>query len=90
MGFCSDINCSNKSTLNCGKSFFRFPLTNKKLTKIWGMKMKHWKFYPCKFSKICSDHFTPNCINPGVGFGETYFETECNSNYFQFLTIIKN
>ncbi|RXG62859.1 hypothetical protein Avbf_16443, partial [Armadillidium vulgare] len=27
------------------------------------MKMKHWKFYPCKFSKICSDHFTPDCIN---------------------------
>ncbi|RXG58190.1 hypothetical protein Avbf_11114 [Armadillidium vulgare] len=32
--------------------------------------MKRWKFYPCKFSKICSDHFTPDCINPGVGFGK--------------------
>ncbi|RXG51277.1 THAP domain-containing protein 1 [Armadillidium vulgare] len=81
MGFCSAINCSNKSTLNCGKSFFRFPLTNKKLTKIWVMKMKRGKFYPSKFSKICSDHFTPDCINPGVGFlkkrkEQEYFETE--------------
>ncbi|RXG52191.1 hypothetical protein Avbf_16121, partial [Armadillidium vulgare] len=28
-----------------------FPLTNKKLTKIWGMKMKHWKFYLLKKRK---------------------------------------
>ncbi|RXG55341.1 THAP domain-containing protein 1 [Armadillidium vulgare] len=99
MGFCSAINCSNKSTLNCGKSFFRtdddlkwvesfFPLTNKKLTKIWVMKMKRGKFYPSKFSKICSDHFTPDCINPGVGFWETYFEP-MHSNYFQFFTSSK-
>ncbi|RXG67097.1 THAP domain-containing protein 1 [Armadillidium vulgare] len=84
MGFCSAINCSNKSTLNCGKSFFRFPLTNKKLTKIWGMKMKHWKFYPCKFSKICSDHFTPDCINPGVGFGKPTLKQNAIPTIFNF------
>ncbi|RXG73297.1 THAP domain-containing protein 1, partial [Armadillidium vulgare] len=50
--------------------FIIFLLTNKKLTKIWVMKMKRGKFYPSKFSKICSDHFTPDCINPGVGFGK--------------------
>ncbi|RXG54944.1 hypothetical protein Avbf_17770 [Armadillidium vulgare] len=33
------------------------------------MKMKRGKFYPSKFSKICSDHFTPDCINPGVDLG---------------------
>ncbi|RXG56302.1 THAP domain-containing protein 5 [Armadillidium vulgare] len=83
MGFCSAIN-SNKSTLNCGKSFFRFPLTNKKLTKIWVMKMKRGKFYPSKFSKICSDHFTPDCINPGVGFGKPTLKQNAIPTIFNF------
>ncbi|RXG55931.1 BTB/POZ domain-containing protein 9 [Armadillidium vulgare] len=50
------------------------------------MKMKRWKFYPCKFSKICSDHFTPDCINPGVGFGKPTLKQNAIHNYFQFFT----
>ncbi|RXG57723.1 hypothetical protein Avbf_17437 [Armadillidium vulgare] len=65
-----------------------FPLTNKKLTKIWGMKMKRWKFYPCKFSKIYSDHFTPDCINPGVGFGKPTLK-RMQFQLFSFFTISK-
>ncbi|RXG60965.1 hypothetical protein Avbf_17279, partial [Armadillidium vulgare] len=57
MGFCSAINCSNKSTLNCGKSFFR---------------------------KICSDHFTPDCINPGVGFGKPTLKQNAIPTIFNF------
>ncbi|RXG53028.1 hypothetical protein Avbf_12898 [Armadillidium vulgare] len=52
------------------------------------MKMKRGKFYPSKFSKICSDHFTPDCINPGVGFGKPTLK-RMQFNYFQFFTIIK-
>ncbi|RXG61966.1 DNA transposase THAP9 [Armadillidium vulgare] len=61
-----------------------FPLTNKKLTKIWVMKMKRGKFYPSKFSKICSDHFTPDCINPGVGFGKPTLKPNAIPTIFNF------
>ncbi|RXG58219.1 hypothetical protein Avbf_18253 [Armadillidium vulgare] len=49
--------------------FHLFPLTNKKLTKIWGMKMKRWKFTLVNSAKYALN-FTPDCINPGVGFGK--------------------
>ncbi|RXG55392.1 hypothetical protein Avbf_17764 [Armadillidium vulgare] len=48
------------------------------------MKMKRWKFYPCKFSKIYSDHFTPDCINPGVGFGEPTLKQNAIPTIFNF------
>ncbi|RXG59478.1 THAP domain-containing protein 1 [Armadillidium vulgare] len=48
------------------------------------MKMKRWKFYPCKFSKICSDHFTPDCINPGVGFGKPTLKQNAIPTIFNF------
>ncbi|RXG60081.1 THAP domain-containing protein 5 [Armadillidium vulgare] len=48
------------------------------------MKMKHWKFYHCKFSKICSDHFTPDCINPGVGFVKPTLKPNAIPTIFNF------
>ncbi|RXG58803.1 THAP domain-containing protein 5 [Armadillidium vulgare] len=47
-------------------------------------EMKRWKFYPCKFSKICSDHFTPDCINPGVGFGKPTLKQNAIPTIFNF------
>ncbi|RXG69515.1 hypothetical protein Avbf_05890, partial [Armadillidium vulgare] len=44
------------------------------------MKMKRWNLP----FKICSDHFTPDCINPGVGFGEPTLKQNAIPTIFNF------
>ncbi|RXG61821.1 THAP domain-containing protein 1 [Armadillidium vulgare] len=90
-----DTNCiegkdDSKSHMNREKVIsLIFPLTNKKLTKIWVMKMKRGNFRPSKFSKLCSDHFTPDCIRPKIGFGKPTLKPNAFPTIFNFSTSLK-
>ncbi|RXG69426.1 hypothetical protein Avbf_07286 [Armadillidium vulgare] len=39
--------------------------------------------------KICSDHFTPDCINPGVEFGKPTLKQNAIPTIFNFSTSSK-
>ena len=44
------------------RSFHSFPLQNKALLKQWLHNMRRANFIPTKLSKLCSDHFSPECF----------------------------
>ncbi|XP_026829419.1 uncharacterized protein LOC105281536 isoform X2 [Ooceraea biroi] len=53
----------NILTKGCGRTFYRFPLSDKFMLEQWlkQIPMKHWT--PNKDSLLCSDHFTENCFD---------------------------
>ncbi|RXG60992.1 THAP domain-containing protein 1 [Armadillidium vulgare] len=53
------------------------------------MKMKRGNFRPSKFSKLCSDHFTPDCIRPKIGFGKPTLKPNAFPTIFNFSTSLK-
>ncbi|CAM1320735.1 THAP1 (predicted) [Pycnogonum litorale] len=65
---CAAVGCSNSSGKpSCkGKSFHRFPFSNKSILKKWihHVGRKDWK--PSKRSVLCSDHFDKNCYRTSV------------------------
>lgn len=60
--YCSAFGCNNSSAGSTNVSFHSFPLNDKKLISIWIARIKRENFEPKKHSKICSDHFEPECF----------------------------
>lgn len=60
--YCCAIKCNNSSAGDKSISFHSFPLKDKKLLSIWLAKIKREDFDPTRHTKICSDHFEPECF----------------------------
>ncbi|GFQ80774.1 THAP domain-containing protein 3 [Trichonephila clavata] len=61
---CVARGCNNgKGERNClSVSYFKFPLRNPILLKIWLRKINRKYFKPTVRSRLCSDHFEQNCF----------------------------
>lgn len=55
-------NCCKKEDRWKGKTFFRFPLKNKKLNDQWVIQLGRKDFVPNASSRLCSDHFEEECF----------------------------
>ncbi|KAM0736843.1 THAP domain-containing protein 1 [Formica fusca] len=55
--------CQSVQSKGCGRTYHKFPLSNKFLLEQWinNVPLKHWK--PSNGSLLCSDHFTEDCFD---------------------------
>ncbi|XP_071486418.1 uncharacterized protein [Diadema antillarum] len=57
MPYCAALNCTNRATKKCGKTFHRFPKRNLALREQWTTNMRRDDWTPKPYSSLCSDHF---------------------------------
>ncbi|XP_061433649.1 uncharacterized protein LOC133359216 isoform X4 [Lethenteron reissneri] len=64
MPHCAALGCSNSSrkVFEDKVSFFRFPYTDPGLLRRWCLNIGRKSWWPSRFSRLCSDHFTPDCF----------------------------
>nr|XP_032810046.1 PR domain zinc finger protein 15-like isoform X2 [Petromyzon marinus] len=64
MPHCVALGCSNSSrkVFEDKVSFFRFPYTDPGLLRRWCLNIGRKNWWPSRFSRLCSDHFTPDCF----------------------------
>lgn len=64
MPSCSAIGCSNTSSSYKDRkvTLHRFPVRDKELAELWVYNMNRDGFVPNKNSRLCSDHFLPECF----------------------------
>ncbi|XP_064605165.1 uncharacterized protein LOC135470263 isoform X4 [Liolophura sinensis] len=65
MPSCSAIGCSNTSrsiAKDRKVTLHRFPVRNEELAQLWVFNMNRDGFVPNKNSRLCSDHFLPDCF----------------------------
>ncbi|XP_021351589.1 uncharacterized protein LOC110449210 [Mizuhopecten yessoensis] len=58
---CAAINCNNSSNRGQKISLFAFP-RDRKLGKLWVMKLKRGNFSPSDHSRLCERHFEEDCF----------------------------
>ncbi|XP_072170930.1 THAP domain-containing protein 1-like [Diadema setosum] len=57
MPYCAALNCTNRASKRCGKTFHRFPKTNHALREQWTINMRRNDWTPKPYATLCSDHF---------------------------------
>ncbi|XP_039519207.1 THAP domain-containing protein 1-like isoform X1 [Pimephales promelas] len=62
MSCCVAYKCSKRQVSSSGLSFFRFPFNDKERLQKWIRNVKRKGWTPNKYSRLCSLHFTPDCI----------------------------
>ncbi|XP_056092638.1 THAP domain-containing protein 1-like [Rhinichthys klamathensis goyatoka] len=62
MSCCVAYKCSKRQVSSSALSFFRFPLNDKDRLQKWIHNVKRKGWTPNKHSRLCSLHFTPDCI----------------------------
>nr|XP_042912961.1 THAP domain-containing protein 1-like [Parasteatoda tepidariorum] len=64
---CCAYGCTNNSAkpecIEKGISSHRFPLEDKVIMRAWVVALKRQHFEPTVHSKLCSEHFTPDCFD---------------------------
>lgn len=83
--YCSAFGCNNSGAGNKNVSFHSFPLKNKNLIKVWLAKIKRKNFKPSKYSKICSDHFEPECFKIEMFSGRRHLTVDAVPTKFSFI-----
>nr|XP_040572556.1 THAP domain-containing protein 1-like [Lepeophtheirus salmonis] len=61
--FCVAFGCKNKYTAGNLISYHRFPIQDSERCRQWVRNLKGDDFTPKKFSRIYSEHFTPESFN---------------------------
>ena len=49
--------------INILSNVYRFPLSNPEVTKVWEHAMHRQGFHATKWSRVCSEHFEPQCFD---------------------------
>lgn len=64
MPYCVAYKCNNTSVNAPGLSFHKFPAISDRpdIRRQWIHNVSRDKWTPSKYSKLCSEHFTPGCF----------------------------
>ncbi|CAN7947862.1 unnamed protein product [Ixodes pacificus] len=69
--WCCAVGCNNTTEKRSNVTFHSFP-TDKSTRKKWVLAVRRERWLPSKNSRICSDHFSPDCYDDSVRLRESF------------------